>query len=209
MGPMRNPAASALTLHTLERFFILGGCLLLAAWAAVTLWGQWSSARELGEFRRSLAVPDQALWSDARKRQYLDSLAEDPGAAIGILKIERLGLETPVFDGVTELNLNRGVARIEGTARTDEAANLGIAGHRDSYFRALKDIAPGDLIELTAVTGTKRYRVEETLVVDPLDVWVLEPTGTEALTLVTCYPFYFVGSAPDRFIVRARAVPVG
>ena len=83
---------------------------------------------------------------------------------------------------------------------------MGIAGHRDGFFRGLKDLVIGDLIELDTVQGTEAYRVERTWVVSPEDVSVLDPTSTRALTLVTCYPFYFVGSAPDRFILRAVRV---
>jgi len=84
--------------------------------------------------------------------------------------------------------------------------NLGIAGHRDSFFRGLKDIAAGDLIELATPHETTVYRIERTSVVAPEDVYVLDPTSTRVLTLVTCYPFYFVGPAPQRFIVRAVEV---
>ena len=108
------------------------------------------------------------------------------------------------LDSVTEANLNRGVARIEGTANLDEADNMGIAGHRDGYFRVLKDVVVGDVIEMTTATGMRRYLVAETFIVEPEEVWVLEPGNSASLTLVTCYPFYFVGSAPQRFIVRAH-----
>ena len=81
--------------------------------------------------------------------------------------------------------------------------NSGLAAHRDSYFRALKDIADGDAIEIITRDSIVTYRVERTWIVSPTDVWVLDPTPAPAITLVTCYPFYFIGSAPQRFIVRA------
>ena len=93
--------------------------------------------------------------------------------------------------------------RIEGTAIPGAEGNAGIAGHRDGFFRGLKDIGPGDVIELDTLKGNESYRVERVWIVDPEDVSVLDPTSTRALTLVTCYPFYYVGSAPQRFIVRA------
>jgi sortase A len=83
------------------------------------------------------------------------------------------------------------------------AGNVGLAGHRDGFFRGLKDIQPGDEIEVEAIGRIDRYRVERTWIVNPEDVSVLDPTGEPSVTLVTCYPFYFVGSAPQRFIVRA------
>jgi len=90
-----------------------------------------------------------------------------------------------------------------GHRSTGTDGNSGIAGHRDGFFRGLKDIATGDWIELETLSGKEVYRVEQTWVVDPEDVSVLDPTPRRALTLVTCYPFYFVGAAPRRFIVRA------
>ena len=83
------------------------------------------------------------------------------------------------------------------------SGNSGIAGHRDGFFRPLGDIAPGDAIELETLHESQVYRVERTWIVDPEDVSVLDPTTDRSLTLVTCYPFYFVGPAPQRFIVRA------
>jgi sortase A len=192
-------------LLVLERCLLIGGVLLLVVWAGVTLWGNLASRNEVAQLQRSLAVPDQALWSEARKQAYLESLQNDPGAAIALLRIDRLDIETPVFDAVNELNLNRGVARIEGTATLSEIDNLGIAGHRDSFFRPLKDIEIGDDIVLQSPLGEVNYQVVETLIVDPEEIWVLDPADAATLTLVTCYPFYFVGNAPERFIVRAVA----
>ncbi len=105
--------------------------------------------------------------------------------------------------------LDRGVGYIQGTARPGTDGNLGIAGHRDGFFRGLKDIAPGDMVELDTIERKDTYRIERTWVVDPEDVSVLDPTPTASLTLVTCYPFYFIGSAPRRFIVRAVRVADG
>jgi sortase A len=88
-----------------------------------------------------------------------------------------------------------------------QLGNVGIAGHRDTFFRPLRNIRQGDMIALTTLEGEYRYRVVSTSVVSPSEVSVLRPTGEEVLTLVTCYPFYYVGSAPERFIVRAKIVP--
>ena len=108
-----------------------------------------------------------------------------------------------MLPGTDDHTLDRAVGHIEDTAEPGTDGNSGIAGHRDGFFRGLKDIAPGDAIELETLKGKDVYRVERTWVVNPEDVWVLDPTPTRALTLVTCYPFYYVGSAPQRFIVRA------
>ena len=116
-------------------------------------------------------------------------------------------LEVPVFDGTDDLTLNRGAGRIIGTARLGEPGNTGIAGHRDGFFRGLKDIAAGDKLDLVTLGRTERYTVTAIQITTPEDVSVLGPTDTPSLTLVTCYPFYFVGSAPQRFIVRATISP--
>ena len=111
-----------------------------------------------------------------------------------------------MLPGTDDRTLDRAVGHIEDTAPPGTDGNSGIAGHRDGFFRGLKDIAAGDAIELDTLQGKEVYRVERTWVVEPEDVSVLDPTPTPALTLVTCYPFYFVGSAPQRFIVRAVRV---
>ena len=122
---------------------------------------------------------------------------------LAVLRIPKVGLEVPVLRGTDGRTLDRAVGHIEGTTEPGKDGNSGIAGHRDGFFRGLKDIAPGDKIELDTIKGTDVYRVERTWVVKPQDVSVLDPTPIRALTLVTCYPFYFSGPAPKRFIVRA------
>ena len=111
-----------------------------------------------------------------------------------------------VLPGTDDATLDRGLGHIEDTALPGGVGNAGIAGHRDGFFRGLKDILPGDTIELDTLDRKEIYRVERTWIVDPSDVSVLDPTPAAAITLVTCYPFYFVGSAPQRFIVRAVRV---
>mgnify|MGYP001556263074 FL=1 len=153
----------------------------------------------------TLEVPDQALWADNRIRQYEESLKVEAGPPLGILTIEHLDIQVPVYNGTDEFNLNRGVGRIMGTAQIDETGNLGIAGHRDGFFRGLKDIGVGDEIVLQSTRGLESYAVSSIEIVDPSDVSVLANTPDRTLTLVTCYPFYFVGHAPERFIVKATA----
>jgi sortase A len=109
----------------------------------------------------------------------------------------------PVLEGTDEFTLNRGVGHVAGTALPGERGNVAIAGHRDGFFRVLKDVTAGDRIRLVTLWQTVDYTVQETRIVEPEDVRVLEPTGTPVLTLLTCYPFYYVGSAPKRFVVRA------
>jgi len=99
--------------------------------------------------------------------------------------------------------LNRAVGHIDGTAVPGQSGNLGIAGHRDGFFRGLKDVHLGDPIELETLGGSQIFRVADIRIVSPEDVSVLDTTAGPVLTLVTCYPFYFVGDAPQRYIVRA------
>jgi len=148
--------------------------------------------------------PDRTLWAEGRVAAWQESLAQDLGLPLAVLRIPRLGLEVPVWHGVDEPTLNRGLGRIPGTAPLEGPGNVGLAGHRDGFFRVLEGIAVGDLVEIETLAGVRRFAVTDTWIVDPKSVWVLDPTPETSLTLVTCYPFYFVGKAPNRFVVRAR-----
>jgi sortase A len=125
---------------------------------------------------------------------------------IALLSIARVGLEVPVFADTSERNLNRGAGWVEGTAAPDDDGNIAIAAHRDGYFRVLKDVALGDVLVLESVARARNYQVTEISIVDPGDTSSLLATGSATVTLVTCYPFYFVGHAPQRYIVRAVAL---
>jgi sortase A len=127
-----------------------------------------------------------------------------PKGLIGRIEIPRLGVSVIVMEGVDKITLRRAVGHIPSTALPGRPGNVGLAGHRDTYFRPLRNIQQGDVVTLTTLAGEYRYRVVSTKVVDPREVSVLNSDGNEILTLVTCYPFYFVGSAPSRFIVRAE-----
>jgi sortase A len=125
---------------------------------------------------------------------------------IGRIEIQRLGLSVLVVEGTGVSTLRHAAGHIAGTGFPGQIGNIGIAAHRDTFFRPLRNVQRDDIITLTTLRGEYRYRVVSTKVVDPHDVAVLNPDGAEILTLVTCYPFYFIGSAPDRFIVRAERV---
>ena len=149
--------------------------------------------------------PNQELWADERIREYEESLKVEAAAPLALLTIDKLGIEVPVYNGTDDFTLNRGVGRIIGTAAVEADGNLGIAGHRDSFFRGLKDIAVGDEIRFQTAREEVLYTVSSIEIVDPSDVSVLAPTVERSITLVTCYPFYFVGHAPKRYIVKATA----
>lgn len=150
---------------------------------------------------------DMSLWSEKRIRDYRASLEAPVDLPLALLRIPKIGLEVPVLEGTDDLTLNRGVGHIEGTPRPGEAGNSGIAGHRDGFFRGLKDISAGDRLGLVTLAGDESYEVDRITIVSPDDVSVLDETPVPSVTLVTCYPFYFIGDAPKRYIVRAVRVP--
>jgi sortase A len=146
---------------------------------------------------------DMRLWSDKRIVAYKESLGKFTDGPRAILRISKINLEVPVFNDTDELTLNRGVGRIHGTAQFGRSGNLAIAGHRDGFFRGLRDITAGDLLELDLHDRKDQYVVADIQIVTPEDTSVLAPTAKPTLTLVTCFPFYYVGSAPQRYIVTA------
>jgi sortase A len=154
-----------------------------------------------------VSVPDQrtdfSLFSQQRARAYRQALLIVPDWPLAVLQIDRLHMRVPVFDGTDDLVLNRGLGWIAGTTRPGERGNIGIAGHRDGFFRPLKDIATGDIIRLSTARNTAIYIAEQIEIVNPDNVDVLRPRRMPSITLTTCYPFYYFGDAPQRFIVHA------
>jgi sortase A len=130
-------------------------------------------------------------------------LAAKLPAVLGVLNIDRVGLSVLVRPGDDAAMLATGAGWIPGTSQPGQSGNIGISGHRDTFFRKLEDVRIGDTIALVSGAGQKPYVVRETRVVSPDQVEVLKPTTESTLTLVTCYPFHFIGSAPKRYIVRA------
>jgi sortase A len=201
-----------------ERLLLFFGILLLLSFAAVRAYNAIYSHAAIRAFwrtqstssrtttdpsHRNLAIPDFRFWSQKRIEAYQASLVAPVQRPLGVLRISAINLEVPVLEGTDDLTLNRAVGHINGTSAPGETGNVGIAGHRDGFFRALRDIHIGDTIDLFTEKGNSRYVVDEIVIVPPDYVSVLAPRSKPALTLVTCYPFYFVGSAPLRYIVRA------
>ncbi len=198
-----------------ERVLVAVGVLCLAvvavSCAQQSLFQSWQARSFDRQLEQALtnASYDQAEWSKERINRFNALQMGEFGAevtALGRLEIPRAAVSVIVLDGTADDVLELGVGHIEGTARPGEVGNMGIAGHRDSFFRGLRNIEAGDAITLATRDGLARYEVAEISIVDPQDVEVLEPTDETALTLVTCYPFYFVGNAPKRYIVRAHRV---
>ena len=208
-----------LWLRRLEIALLAAGLILVTVFVAVKVQSRISArlavkkftaeqAAALGETKQFSALQtradvDLSLWSNNRIKDYLESLEDVTDTPQAVLRIPRLHLEVPVYEGTEERVLNRGLGRIVGTAKLGEPGNTGIAGHRDGFFRSLKDIGPGDTLELVLPHRTDHYLVTKIIITNPDDVSVLEPSSAASLTLVTCYPFYFVGSAPQRYIVQA------
>jgi sortase A len=132
------------------------------------------------------------------------SLPIKEGDVLGRIQIPRIALSVVVLQGTTSQTLRLGVGHIDGTALPGESGNIGIAGHRDTFFRGLKDIHKDDKILLQTAAGTARYDVDWIQITAPDDGGIVVPTTESALTLVTCYPFHYVGSAPERFVVHAH-----
>lgn len=128
----------------------------------------------------------------------------DDGSLLGRIEIRRLGLKAMILEGTEEATLRRAVGHVAGTPLPGQPGNVGLAAHRDTFFRGLRDVQVDDEIILTTLNGPYRYRVESTKVVAPDDTDALAASDEAMLTLVTCYPFDFIGSAPERFIVRAH-----
>jgi sortase A len=199
-----------------ERTALGFGILCLIIWATVHVDRFAGRRRAIDQFTAlqaatmtSPSAPDVSLWSPVRIAAWQKTV-KDPGPApLAILRIPRIHLEVPVLEGTDEVELNRGAGHIGDTPPPGAEGNSGIAAHRDGFFRGLKDVGPGDAIELETLSVTEVFRVERTWIVDPEDVSVLDPTPTPSLTLVTCYPFYYVGSAPRRYIVRASLTGQG
>lgn len=156
-----------------------------------------------GEETLSIESPNFDGWDKGRIRAYREAAIDRRGAPLAVIRIPAIRLVAPLMEGTDEITLNHAVGRIAGTAMPGSAGNIGIAGHRDGFFRGLKDIKRGDRIELETSSARYVYAVSRTQVVRPDDVSVLEPQAGSAVTLITCYPFYFIGSAPKRFVVTA------
>ncbi|HSX84471.1 MAG TPA: class D sortase [Cellvibrio sp.] len=146
---------------------------------------------------------DQSLWSKKRISQFTDIHNTDKETPLAVLRIDDLKILVPIYPGATDFNLNRGAGWIEETAPVDGRGNIGIAAHRDSFFRALKDAKRGQKMTLQTLQGTRYFTLANIQVINPSEISVLEPSSSSKLTLVTCYPFYHVGSAPQRYIVTA------
>jgi sortase A len=198
---VNSPKSIQRTLGTLS---LLIGSLLLAIYLVPNLYGSAMAHLAVARFRAQSS--SNRLWDSARIRAYRNSLAVKFPPPEAILRVPRVNIEVPVLEGTDDLTLNRGAGHLPGTPLPGQPGNIAITGHRDGFFRGLKDLAPGDVIQLDAPGHTDRYTVRSIRIVSPSDTSVLAPTQESTLTLITCYPFYFVGAAPQRYIVQASLI---
>jgi sortase A len=147
---------------------------------------------------------EKKIFVQEQHKAGLSQPAPKEGDALGIIEIPRLRLKVAILEGTTSETLRLGVGHIAGTALPGEPGNIGIAGHRDTYFWSLQNIRTNDEIRIQTRAGVSRFEVDSVEIVDPRDIRVLAPSAKSVLTLVTCYPFHFIGAAPKRFIVHTH-----
>ncbi len=181
-----------------SQYLLFGVGILALGYFGFTLLDAW-----VYQAKAERSLENQIHLQQEHKVSYSKPATKE-GDVLGRIEIPRLGMSVAVLQGTSSRILRLGAGHIEGTALPGETGNTGIAGHRDTFFRALKGIRPDDEIQLQTATELLRYKVDWVKVVAPNDVGVLAPSTESTLTLVTCYPFYYIGAAPKRFIVHAQ-----
>lgn len=212
--PSAAPRSAGSLRTWIEVGLLVTGIALLAVYVAAQIDRHFTSRLLLDAFPAGRPSATATLPDDRSIESGDEASAQENGRAIdsagvplAVLRIPRIHLDVPVLDGTDSLTLNHAAGRIEGTALPGEAGNIGIAAHRDSFFRGLGKLRLGDPIELETPQGVRTYIVQKTQVVMPDNVAVLDPRSVPSLTLVTCYPFHYLGRAPQRYIVTASLQP--
>jgi len=218
-------------LRFLEKLFLITGLLFLAFYGSAKLYSYFYQKYTSYTFNKQLSrrtpsiksfdekellrqmiyapeiVPDGGKgWNRNRLNKFKKAAPPPPGSVLGRLEIPSVNLSVMLLQGTDDWTLNRAVGHIEGTSLPGQPGNLGISGHRDGFFRCLRDIKLNSTIILTTLNGRFFYRVSGIDIVKPRDIEVLSATKDPTLTLVTCYPFHYVGDAPKRYIVTAGIV---
>jgi sortase A len=194
-------------LHWASWLCLLAGSILLV-WFAY-LWADAHIYEAMERQRFDAVVEGPAAISHANPEKSVTEATRskiEVGSVLGRIEIPRIGVSVMVLEGDTSRIFRRAAGHLRGTAAPGEWGNVAIAAHRDTFFRPLRNIRDQDLITFTTLAGSYSYQVESTDIVEPDDLQVLADSPQPTLTLVTCYPFYYVGPAPKRFIVRARQI---
>jgi sortase A len=187
-----------------RNFFLAAGISILGYCGYVLIDAKFYQESETRRFQQQISDFKSGVPGGGRVEAA--SVHQSAGNPLGEIELTRIGVTAMILEGTDELTLRRAVGHISGTPLPGQPGNVGIAGHRDTFFRALRHVQQNDEITLMTVHGSYRYRVDSIKVVGPEDTRVLDPTDADVLTLVTCFPFYFVGPAPKRFIVRAQRI---
>jgi LPXTG-site transpeptidase (sortase) family protein len=191
-------------LRPLKLFLVVTGIAALGGYVFFSVQAWAAQSRLERQFEREVAAHRSDEQFRGPNKTHQPSQPQQPDNALAKLDIPKAGLSVMVTEGVDDATLRVAVGHIPGTRLPGQAGNVGLAGHRDSFFRGLSKVRIGDEISLTTREDTLHYTVESVRIVSPDDVSVLKDTSYPALTLVTCYPFYYVGPAPQRWIVKAR-----
>lgn len=180
------------------------GALLFAVWLIPALYGMLVARMEISRFQAAHA--ETIAWAPGRVNAYRRALRVSMPLPEAVLRIPSANMEVPVMEGTSALVMNRAAGHITGTSAPGGGGNIVLTGHRDGFFRRLKYVSVGDEVEVVRPGGLDTYRVDQLQVVERTDTSALQPSHTPMLTLVTCYPFFYLGAAPQRYIVRASLV---
>jgi sortase A len=191
-------------LRSLKLFLVATGIASLGSYVFFSLQAWDAQSRLERQFEREVAEQRRDAQSHVPDKTRQSSEQQRPAVALAKLDIPRAGLSVMVMEGTDDATLRVAVGHIPGTRLPGQTGNVGLAGHRDSFFRGLSKLRTGDEITLTTREDTLHYTVESVRIVSPDNLSVLQDTSYPALTLVTCYPFYYVGPAPQRWIVKAH-----
>lgn len=219
---MSLPTRDNPCLSWIRRLFFVIGILALGYVGFALLDARLYQADQSRRFQQELSSLKPSIVSD--EHLHVSSISPAPAeetlmraepidiagsgrASLGRIEISTIGLAAMILEGTDARTLRRAVGHIPGTPLPGQQGNVAITGHRDTFFRPLRNIHKGDEIKLTTLSGSYRYWVDSIKVVEPKDTEVLNNSDDAILTLVTCYPFYFVGPAPKRFVVRAHRIP--
>jgi sortase A len=204
MKRFRGKSLRLWVLHIAQRVFIAAGFVLLAYSGATMVYAELYQRYQAWNFEQQLDVRELVkpgfMASDVDVRE---------GDLVGRLDIPRIGISVMVLEGVETETLQVAAGHVPGTALPGDGGNAAVAAHRETFFRKLQGIRVDDSIRVSTLRGTYDYVVDSTEIVGPQDIQVLESQAYQELTLITCYPFYFIGSAPERFIVHARLAKAG
>ena len=193
-----------------ERLLVFIGVICHGWWTTMTLHGWYFRSQQMSLFESLTRKSGQDLppLPEPSKPNVLRVASHEPGGLIGVLDVPRLGISTPVISGDDEQALDVAVGHLSDTPLPWEHGNSTVAAHRDGLFRPLEHVRRGDIVRMRTSHGDFDYTVRETRIVEPDDLSVLAKGRTDSLTLITCYPFAYIGHAPQRFIVRAERVGI-